>query len=183
MAMHKFLCALLFCFGSSSLAWSANTDHYRKVFHAAVLDKEKVEAFNSTMRASPADNPVTLAYLAVSEAMLADVKWNPIEKFEQVKKYEALILQALANDPTNLEIRFLRFCVEFHVPSWLGFANHLQEDKDFILTNLNSISKMDFDPYFARYIATFMKDTGLCTTSETEQIDEMLKTKFFKVVN
>ncbi len=164
-------------------AFSVDVARYRKVFHAAVLDQGKVEEFNTFMRSISPENPITIAYLAVSEAMLADVKWNPLEKYEQVKKYESLILKALQSDPSNLEIRFLRFCVEYHVPSWLGFETHLTEDKTYIVSNLEYAQSLDFDPYFARYIAVFMRDTGVCSVSEVEQIDQMLKSKFFNVVN
>ncbi len=147
----------------------------RRSFHAAVLEVNKVPSFYSYIYSLEAKEGIVLAYQAMSEALVAQTAWNPLEKYTRIKKFEELISKAIINDPNNLEIRFLRLCIENYIPEWLGIPNHLLDDKSFILTHLEQAKLLMFDRGFIRYIDYFIKETGLYSATEIQLIENELK--------
>jgi len=140
----------------------------RESFHEAVLNPSTSEEFHalvSDMRDKP---PVIKAYHAVSEALLAQVLWNPFSKLKQVIKYDKMITQAVLEDPGNIEIRFLRLAVEYNLPAFLGMSGHLQEDVALIVSNLSNVSQLQVNPAFGQYILDFLAKTDLCTNDQLE---------------
>lgn len=142
----------------------------RSQFHAAVLDSDNTKKFYDYM--AKIENPsVTVeAYQAVSEALLAQVIWNPFKKLSQVMKYDELMSAAIVKDPKNVEIRFLRLAIEYNLPSFLGISTHLEEDIDHIVGNLSNVSQMQVNPVFGKYIFYFLKETSLCSQDELDRM-------------
>jgi hypothetical protein len=147
----------------------------RRTFHSAVLETSKVPSFYTYIHSLNSTEAIIVAYQAMSEALLAQQEWNPLEKYARIKKFEELINRAIFADPNNLEIRFLRFCIEFYIPQWLGISNHIDDDKTFILNHLSDAKLLMFDRGFIRYIDYFMKETGLYTTEQIGTIELVLK--------
>ncbi len=142
----------------------------RSKFHSAVLNPDDTESFYNFM--GKIENPSTTvqAYQAVSEALLAQVVWNPFKKLSQVMKYEKLMSALIEKDPKNVEIRFLRLAIEYNLPSFLGMSKHLEEDVDQIVMNLSSVSQIQINPMFGKYIFYFLKETDLCTQDELDRM-------------
>ncbi len=146
----------------------------RKAFHNAVLDKAKVESFYNYVNDLPDDNPTILAYKATAEALTAQLEWNPMRKYELVKSFSKAIDIAVLKDPSSLEIRFLRLCIEYHIPRFLGFSSHMQDDRNNIMAQLSNMDKLDYDPFFSRFILYFIKETGLYNAEDIRQIESKL---------
>ena len=149
----------------------------RKSFHEAVLDPEKSEDFHQYLADFTISDPTFKAYQAVSEAMLAQVVWNPFTKLSQVRKYERLMKVAVESDAENIEIRFLSLAIEYNLPRFLGMSKHLVEDRDVIVNNISSIQSMKLDRSFSRYILYFLNETDLCTQDQITQMEESLEYK------
>ena len=160
---------------TSSFAVSQSLDEVRKVFHSAVMEEGKSRDFHNFFKGEDKLEPIFLAYKATSEAMLARVVWNPFTKLSQVMKYADMMEEAVAEDMMNIEIRFLRLAIEYNLPKFLGMSKHLEEDRDWIVDNLSSVSTMDIDPSFSHYIIYFLNDTGLCTTDQMVEMKSVLK--------
>ena len=147
----------------------------RKEFHKAVLDPEESDTFYGYLLNVQSADPTIKAYKAVSEAMLAQVLWNPFSKFSQVRKYSRQMEMAVMEDTENLEIRFLRLAIEYNLPRFLGMSSHLYEDRDMILENIIAVDSYNLDPAFCHYILYFMNDTGLCSKTQFETLKKELK--------
>lgn len=169
-----FYSVLLLTTGVSAFASSPNLKVIRSEFHKAALDPKRVESFHHYMSEFDDREPVLKAYKAASEALIAQVTWNPMEKYQQVKRFEALINDAVKNAPDNLEIRFLRFSVEYSIPRFLGVSNNLEEDKNVIISNLEHIEHLELDPYFTRFILYFLKETKLCDNEYLAKVESKL---------
>lgn len=154
---------------SSSHAY-ADIHDIRKSFHQALLDAEYIEPFHDFMKTQSDTSPTVAAYKAISEALLAQKVWNPLEKFMHIQNFSEMMESCLANDSTNLEIRFLRFSVEYHIPQWLGFSKNINKDIDFINANSEFTKRLAFDSEYIRYIAYFIKHTNMFSTAELEVI-------------
>lgn len=170
----KILSTLIFVLALHFSGFSNDLQAIRKAFHSAVLMPSQVNDYYKYIYSFDAKEGVVLAYQAMSEALMAQEAWNPIEKYNRIKKFESLIDQAILNDPTNLEIRFLRLCIENYIPEWLGIPNHVLDDKVFILTHLSDAKLLMFDRSFIRYIDGFIKETGLYSSTEIGLIETEL---------
>ena len=146
----------------------------RKRFHQAVLDPENISIYHQFITEVTSESPTIVAYRAAGEAMMSQTMWNPIRKFSQVNLYEKLIQEAISKDADNLEIHFLRFAIEFHLPRILLMSKHLDEDRDFIMDNLWRCKELNIDPAFEQYITYFMNDTGLLLPDQVTKIKSIL---------
>lgn len=149
----------------------------RKQFHAAVIDPEQVESYYSFIIEVKDTLPTYLAYKAAAEAMMAQNIWNPLGKFSRVSRFDNLIQEAIEKDPKNLEIHFLRFAIQYHLPRFLMMSKHLEEDRDFIVENLWQCQELNLDSNFERYITYFMNETGMLRPEQVEMIKTTLKPK------
>ena len=127
---------------------------------------EKSRDFHSFIKDIENPDATILAYQAVSEALLAQVLWNPFSKFSQVMKYEKKIKEAVGLDSGNIEIRFLRLAIEYNLPSFLAMSTHIEEDLDMIIMNMETVSSINVDPEYGRYIFYFLESTALCTEDQ-----------------
>lgn len=155
-------------------AQSQTIEEVRASFHSAVLDPKESKTFYEFVEDLKLSSPTLKAYKAVSEAMLAQVVWNPFTKLSQVLKFDDLIEVAVAEDPDNVEIRFLRLAIEYNLPRFLGKSDHLTEDRDVIVQNISAINTMGIDSSFAHYIIYFLRDTKLCSENEIVEMENGL---------
>ena len=163
---------------SSFFACCQDLVEVRSKFHSVVLEPENARDFHSYISAIESPSSTVLAYQAVSEAMLAQVIWNPFSKIKQVIKYDKMMTEAVSQAPTNVEIRFLRLAIEYNLPAFLGMSKHLDEDLEQIVSNLSSMEGMQVNQKFGRYIFYFLDSTDLCTQKQLEQ----MKTGFDEAV-
>ncbi|MEO9482485.1 MAG: hypothetical protein ABJG47_03530 [Ekhidna sp.] len=160
-ALITFLLVIL-TFSSSA----QDLSEIRAEFHAVVLNPEESESFYDYLKEIETPTSTVKAYQAVSEALLAQVVWNPFNKLKQVIKYDKQMAAAVEEDPQNVEIRFLRLAIEYNLPSFLGMSDHLQEDVDKIVSDLSRVSQVQVNPMFGKYIFHFLKETNLCSTEQ-----------------
>lgn len=165
--------------GFLSEAESFTIEGARKAFHKAVLDESESRSFYEYMQSFENSAPTVTAYKAVSEAMLARVLWNPFSKINQVVKYQKEMEKAVAADPNDIEIRFLRLAIEYNLPSFLGMSDHVEEDVDIILANLSSATSLKIDPSYGRYIFYFLEQADLCSSDQIVAMRASLEKEAF----
>ncbi|MEP1035450.1 hypothetical protein [Ekhidna sp.] len=138
----------------------------RSEFHAVVLNPNESKDFHNYLKDIENPSSTVKAYQAVSEALLAQVVWNPFSKLKQVVKYDKQMAAAVEEDSQNIEIRFLRLAIEYNLPSFLGMSGHLEEDVDKIVNDLSEVSQMQVNPMFGQYIFHFLAETNLCSAEQ-----------------
>ena len=117
-------------------------DEVRSEFHQSVMEPDYSKEFHAHLVKIENPTPVIRAYKAVSEALLAQVVWNPMTKLSQVIKYDRKMKEAVSLDSDNIEIRFLRLAIEYNLPSFLGRSTQIQEDLEVIIQNLESVKSI-----------------------------------------
>ena len=130
------------------------------------FDKEQIESFYRKMSAFSSNEPVFIAYQGVSEALMAKVRWDPFRKLAHLSDAREMLNNAIEKDNTNLEIRFLRFSLEYYVPSLLRINETLVEDKQVIMANLKLLDNFQFEDDMVQYILNFLDESKLCTNEE-----------------
>ncbi|AWH85663.1 hypothetical protein HYN59_11335 [Flavobacterium album] len=83
---------------------------------------------------------VSLAYLGAFRSIWAKHTPNPLSKLGTFRKGKKNIEAAVAAEPLNIEIRFVRLSVQLNAPGFLGYNDDIDEDKKFIMANRGTIT-------------------------------------------
>lgn len=80
---------------------------------------------------------VVHAYRASAKALLANYSLNPMTKLDLLKQADKIFLKAIRLDPTNPEIRFLRFAIHTRMPAFLRKQDLIDQDKQILLARIH----------------------------------------------
>ena len=84
-----------------------------------------------------------LAYLGALQTIWANHTPNPVAKLSTFRRGKSNIEKAVKNAPNNIEIRFLRHSVQKNIPQFLGYSQHIEEDRTFLQKNHNRVTDPD----------------------------------------
>ncbi|HPJ62753.1 hypothetical protein [Lentimicrobium sp.] len=169
MKIKGFFLLLLIFSGQTALA-QVSLDMARKMYFG--MDKDECGALKLSEKFgnTPPADPVLLAYYGASTAAAPNCIGNPAKKISYFRKGKQMLEEAVTKKPGQLEIRFLRFATQTKAPSFLGYNANIQEDKKFILENINRFGSQPSNRETAAKIAGFMVDSGQLTKDEALRI-------------
>lgn len=89
----------------------------------------------------------------------------PLKKLKYFKRGKSMLDDVINDNPENLELRYLRYCIQKNVPEFLNYNNHIIEDlslikneivnssilaniKSTILTNIISLNELSENDKF-----------------------------------
>jgi len=134
-------------------------DFYYKAPHC----REAAIAFLHLMNNADAESSaILLGYKGVANMIMAHYYYNPYSKLACFMKGREMIEKSVRSDPENVEIRFLRFCVQSNAPYFLGYNHEIQQDKMVILKNWPKIQDQDLK----QRIREYMLASNGCTSKE-----------------
>jgi hypothetical protein len=70
---------------------------------------------------------VILAYQGAAYTMLADCTGSTFRKLKNFNQGKEIINEAVREDPSNSEIRFIRFMVQDRAPAFLGYDDRNED--------------------------------------------------------
>jgi hypothetical protein len=112
------------------------------------------------------NGPLMEGYKSISLLMQSRTSASPFNKIKYFRRGTAMLDYSVSADLTCIELRYLRFCVQTTVPSFLRYSSHIEEDKQFIIQNWSSLS--DFD--LKERIRTFLLRSGYCNITEKKSL-------------
>jgi hypothetical protein len=118
--------------------------------------------------------PVIVAYLGTLDALKAKHAWNPYSKIKDLNLSRDVLQKAVAAEPHNMEIRFLRFSIQHNVPAFLGYGKNLNEDKAEIMAQLALKKDFSQDKELTRTIILFLQNSKRCSAAEVEKLHNYL---------
>lgn len=142
----------------------------RKEYYEAVSDSKKTESLYQTLVKAKSSNPIVLAYIGSLQALKAKHSWNPYNKLSLLAESQKTLDKAIKLLPNNIEIRFLRYTIQFYVPAFLGHSNNLDDDKSKIIALINKKEYEPEDKSLMKNIVSFMSETNKCTPKEMEML-------------
>jgi hypothetical protein len=151
---------------------SYNPAALRRQYEQAAADKEAGEKFYNLLRDYKANDAIVLAYKAASEAIKARDA-SMLNKLTYVQQAANTFEQAVALDPTNAEIRFLRFSVESNLPAFLGLSKHVDEDKAFLLAAALQHPRSGLDEEAFRTVRGFLVSRKHVSEAQAEQLAQV----------
>ncbi len=110
-------------------------DDIRLWYSLASQQEKEAEKLFEFFEKNPPKNAILWAYKGASDALKAKNLYNPLSKWHYVAEADKAFGKAIFLDKENIEIRFLRFSIEWNLPRLLGYSTHLEEDKNIILKN------------------------------------------------
>lgn len=151
----------------------ANT--LRTEYYYCVGSATKTDALYKRLMSVNSDKPIITGFIGALEALKAKHAWNPYTKLEYLDKSAATFARAIAADPQNVEIRFLRYTVEFYVPAFLGYSSHMAHDKQVIIQNIKACHYAKKDKFLVEHIINFFEEHKQCSSTDLALMRNVLK--------
>lgn len=153
----------LFLIQSLCLAFNKDLLRTRELYYKASVNKNDAELFSDFLASAPdLEKTLLSGYQGISYMIRANHSWNPYIKLSFFTKGKDLLDEAIKKDPSNLELRFLRFCVQTNAPVFLGYSGMIEQDKTLIL-KAYSLSK---DSDLKNRIKKYLVSSKYCTASD-----------------
>ena len=144
----------------------------RKEFKKAVYSAKVNNEVHQLLLSSKTQDPLTQAYVAYFTALKARHVANPYEKMRYVRSFDQTIKKAVALDPANLEIRFLRFSVQDQLPTFLGYSKELAVDKKMILQQIQ-FQRLDVPATFKKDMKAVLLNSKTLSIAEKKIIEKI----------
>ncbi len=92
-------------------------------------------------------------YHGAALTLKASFSWNPFNKMSYFNKGKKMIDNAIQSEPNNIELRMIRLSIQSNAPRIVGYYKNIEEDKDFILKNVEDVSSLELKQYISGYIS------------------------------
>lgn len=109
-----------------------------------------------------ADCPVERGYEAAYHMFMAKHTANPFKKMSYFKNGKKMLEEEIASNPDEIELRYIRLCIQYYTPSFLGYRSNIDEDKCFLLNNLHKLE----DQETKRLIYTYLEGAKMYSEEE-----------------
>jgi hypothetical protein len=146
------------------------TQLLRRLYKEASENEKKLKDFEQAIQQEEVSEAIRYAYKGALQALKGKYSFLPAIKLNFFWEASGYLQKALAQEPENVEIIFLRFTVECGVPSLMSYALHLQEDRKKIVELLPE-SHLEED--FKKAIAEYLIQSGKCTFAEKKVLQEI----------
>lgn len=172
----RFFLTILFFINSFYQSKALDINQLRKDYILSVEDSDKADELYKQLKAVKNPDALILAYLGSVEAIRGKHAWNPVNKLSFLKRGFATINKAVAKDPNQLEVRFLRFSLQYYIPTFLGYSENLVTDKDKIVALVKNThtAEIKMDKTVFKTIVNFMIESKKCTPQEISILKKAL---------
>lgn len=109
-----------------------------------------------------ADSPVERGYEAAYVMFMAKHTGNPLKKMSYFKNGKNMLEKEIETNPENVELRYIRLCIQYYIPSYLGYKGHIEEDKRYLRDNLYKLS----DKHTKELLFNYLKGANMYTNAD-----------------
>jgi hypothetical protein len=158
--------ALLFI-NVSSFAAQPPLSEIRALYENSVANESACNKLIQIL--SPYDEsnyPLYAGYKASAIMMMANHVINPFSKFSYFKKGKKILENAIKADGKNIELIFLRFNIQTHLPSFLGYDESIKSDRVFLE---NSFLKIE-DEQLKQFLIPYLKNSDYINSDKKKQM-------------
>lgn len=147
----------------------------RKRFYASVKDYGIAKKFLKELEQEPQPlSAIQTGYKAAVTMVMADHVFNPYSKFKYFLDGKDELEKILKVHPLDYELRLIRFAIQSNIPSFLGYANNLNDDKIFLINQLKqeSVAK-NKDVELTKIVKQYLTESKHCTEAEKKSINQL----------
>ena len=136
-----------------------------KYYQSAVKESAADDFYKEMNSMDVSTNSVLLGYKGMAYMLQAKYSWNPYVKLSSFNTGKDFLEQAIASDSNNIELRFLRFCIQENAPSMLNYGSYISEDKKLILATWKGVKDQDLKLKIKNY---FMESNSVTVKERSE---------------
>lgn len=151
---------LIFSISSTILAQSKELIRLRNL--AAIGTLDAAEKMTGTLNTMESKDPVIDGYKGIAMLLYSKNCFSPFEKIKYFKNGKQLLEESVNANVTSVELRYLRFCVQTNVPSFVGYKSSIEDDKRLILQNWSKL----YDKDLKDRIRAYMLRSEYCNDAE-----------------
>lgn len=151
----KMILTVMIIFLSCGINASVNQDliQLRRLYYHVAEQHEDLEQLSEFINHKPSVKTSILeAYKGMYYMIKADVVWNPYQKLSYFNQGKVLLEQSIQKDPTEIELKFLRFCIQTNIPSFLHYNHCLTVDKTDLIQHYSSVKDPDLKSRMKTYM-------------------------------
>jgi hypothetical protein len=156
------------------LSRQQKTPTIRQQLMQAVNSSKTTDSLYLCLVAIKNPSPLITSYIGTLEALKAKHNANPYYKIKYVNDSETDLTLAVTAEPHNMEIRFMRFSVEAHIPAFLFDSKHMYTDREEIITDIQKKNYSPADKQMVITIINFLLGTNSCTLAENTYLTKQL---------
>ncbi|GAA4279239.1 hypothetical protein [Aquimarina mytili] len=150
----KILTILLVFLSTTTTTNVVSLEEIRSSYKICNESKEKAEQFyDLTNKALQNKGAIYKGYHGAALALKASYSWNPFSKLSYFNKGKKMIDQAIQLEPNNIELRMIRLSIQSNAPKIAGYYQNIEEDKKFMLDNIENVSGQELKKYVEGYIS------------------------------
>ncbi len=137
--------------------------HIRTLLERANNDERYFDDFSKALRQNSFENSsLKNGYIAMELFMKSKLAGNPYYKIKYFNEAKEALETAILNDRSNLELRYLRYCVQFKAPFYLNYYSHMDEDKKILIKNVRNVQDLDLKVRIRKFLLT----NAICSEKE-----------------
>lgn len=157
---------LICCTFSSKSNATVDIVSVRILFQRAAPDEAACKQLIHLLGPYDEKKPLLLGYKGSGTMMMAKHVFSPFLKLSYFKKGKHMLESAINADNKNFELRYLRFIAQTNMPSFLGYNNDIEKDKEFIINYYSHIK----DAELKEFVLPSLNKSKYLTTDEKDQL-------------
>ncbi|WP_199118032.1 hypothetical protein [Pedobacter sp. ASV28] len=107
----------------------------RDMYVKAIESKKSTEQLLNILEKKE-QTPFVIGYTGATKMLMARHTFNPFKKLSHFRTGKQLLEKAISKDAENVELIFLRYAIQVSLPPILGYNEHIETDKNYILKTL-----------------------------------------------
>lgn len=119
---------------------------------------------------NPPSDPLLMAYYGASSAAAPNCLFNPASKIAYFRRGKSLLAESVRLQPQSFEIRFLRFATQSKTPSFLGYNGNLDEDRRFLIANIDQGREEVSDSKIFSRMVRFLLDSDALSRDDKARL-------------
>ncbi|MBX9850354.1 MAG: hypothetical protein K2X86_01190 [Cytophagaceae bacterium] len=165
--MRNIIALLLLLCNASCFAGSPSLSEVRTLYEKAATEEASCVKLIELLASCGEKEYLLCGYKAGATMMMANYVTNPFSKLSYFNTGKDMLEKAITSDDKNVELRFLRFGVQSNAPSFLGYIDHLETDKKFLLETVQTLTDLDLK----KNIISFLKKSDRLNALEKQKLE------------
>lgn len=127
---------------TNSQAQELNLSELRELYIEASFEEDKAnKLYELTKNSSIESDYKKFTYHSIAILLQSKFSINPIDKLKSFGEGKEQLEKVISQYPQDIELRFLRFCVQDGTPAILDYKLNMEEDSQFINNNISTTSE------------------------------------------
>ena len=135
---------------SVNISNGQNIEKIRRLYLQSSNNYAKLDSLNYSLSNYKQTNNLMSAYYGVNLILKSKYLKNPFKKIEYFEKGRKILEDAIIKEPDNIELIFLRYTVQKKTPSILMYKKDIEEDYQFIKSELDSTKDQRLKKYISQ---------------------------------